>query len=201
MRSLAKPQAAIDLEMIGNEAKDDAEASDGSRAPMSRLQRLAVCLATGFGVCRIVPAPGTVGTALFGLPFAWAVAQLHSVGWQIVAIAVVVLVGIPLTTAANRALGAAKDHQAIVWDEIASMPIVFLLVPLVNWRVALAGFVLHRVFDISKPPPARQLERLPEGVGIMADDLMAAVYACIALGILAWLDGLTGWGLFAANRG
>ena len=135
--------------------------------------------------------PGTVGTALFGLPFAWAVGQLHGVGWQIVAILVAVLVGIPLTTAANRALGAAKDHQAIVWDEIASMPIVFLLVPLANWKVALAGFVLHRIFDISKPPPARQLERLPEGLGIMADDLMAAVYACVALGIAVvdrWID-------------
>jgi phosphatidylglycerophosphatase A len=140
-----------------------------------------------------------VGTALLGLPFAWVVGQFPGIGWQIAAILVAVLVGIPLTTAANRALGAAKDHQAIVWDEIASMPVVFLLAPLGNWKVAVAGFVLHRIFDISKPPPARQLERLPEGMGIMADDLMAAVYAGIALGILVSVDGSMRWGLLAAN--
>src|SRR5687767_7483930 len=131
--------------------------------PASVRQRIAVCLATGFGLCRVVPAPGTVGTALFGLPFAWAVGQLPGPFWQILAITVAVAVGVPLATAANRALGEAKDHQAIVWDEVASMPVVFLLLPMSNWRVALVGFVLHRVFDISKPPPARQFEQLPEG--------------------------------------
>ena len=65
-------------------------------------------------------------------------------------------------TAAGRALGGKKDNQAIVWDEIVTVPVVFLLVPLTNWKIALAGFVLHRLFDITKPPPARQLERLPE---------------------------------------
>jgi phosphatidylglycerophosphatase A len=178
-----------------------AVASSEPRKPTSLLQRIAACLATGFGICRVVPAPGTVGTALFGLPFAGAVGQLHDVGWRIAAIAAAVLVGIPLTTVANRALGAAKDHGAIVWDEIASMPVVFALVPLSNWKVALVGFVLHRIFDVWKPPPARQLEKLPEGVGIMADDLMAAVYAGVVLGILAWVDGSAGWGLLAANRG
>ena len=171
------------------------------RPPVPALQRVAVCLATGLGLCLIAPAPGTVGTALFGMPLAWAVGQLPGIGWQILAIAVAVLIGIPLATAANRALGAAKDHQAIVWDEIASMPIVFLFVPLENWKVALAGFALFRFFDILKPTPARQLERLPEGMGIMADDVMAAIYACATLGLLSWLDGRIGWLLFAAIRG
>jgi phosphatidylglycerophosphatase A len=169
---------------------------------MTLPRRVAVILATGMGLCQYVPAPGTVGTALFGLPYAWAVAQLPGLGWQIAATVVGILVGIPLTTAANRALGAAKDHQAIVWDEIASMPIVFLLVPLSNWRVAVAGFVLHRIFDISKPPPGRQLERLPEGMGIMADDVAAAIFAGLSLGVLWWIDRSTGLGLLgAANRG
>ena len=48
-------------------------------------------------------------------------------------------------------------------------------------RSPLAGFLLHRLFDITKPPPARQLERLPDGLGVMADDVMASVYACLAL--------------------
>jgi phosphatidylglycerophosphatase A len=164
-------------------------------------QRIAVFLMTGFGVCRIVAAPGTIGTALFGVPFAWAVGQLPGIGWQVVAIALAFLVGVPLATAANRALGAEKDHQAIVWDEIASMPVVFLLVPMINWRAALAGFVLHRIFDISKIPPAAQLERLPEGLGVMADDLMAAIYAGASLALLNWLDGWAGWGVLAAIGG
>jgi phosphatidylglycerophosphatase A len=186
---------------VAKEVDFVAVASGDPPRPSSILQRVAVWFATGLGLCRIVPAPGTVGTALFGLPFAWAVGQLPGVWWQLAAIIVAVLVGIPLTTAANRALGGAKDHQAIVWDEIASMPIVFLLEPMGNWKVALAGFVLHRIFDITKPPPARQLERLPEGVGIMADDLMAAVYAAVALGALAWVDASMGWTVFAPNRG
>lgn len=169
--------------------------------PAGIWQRVAVFLATGFGICRISPAPGTVGTALFGLPFAWAVGELPGFGWQLLAITIAALVGIPMTTAANRALGAAKDHQAIVWDEIASMPVVFLFVPLTGWRVALVGFALHRFFDILKPPPARQLERLPEGIGIMADDLMAAVYASTTLLLVNWLDQSAGWNLLAlVNR-
>jgi phosphatidylglycerophosphatase A len=186
---------------VAKEVDFVAVASGDPPGPSSIPQQVAIWIATGLGLCRVVPAPGTVGTALFGLPFAWAVGQLPGVGWQIAAIIVAVLVGVPLTTAANRALGGAKDHQAIVWDEIASMPIVFLLVPMANWKVALAGFVLHRIFDISKPPPARQLERLSEGVGIMADDLMAAAYAAVALGLLSWIDGSAGWGLLGVNRG
>jgi phosphatidylglycerophosphatase A len=117
------------------------------------------------------------------------------------AVAVGVLAGVPLTGAANRALGAAKDHQAIVWDEIASLPVVFFLVPMTSWRIAAAGFVLHRLFDITKPPPANWLERLPEGWGIMADDLMAAIYAGLALWGLAWLDARADWRLLASLAG
>ena len=169
--------------------------------PARSSQSLAVLLATGLGLGRIAPAPGTVATAVWGLPLAWAVGQLPGVGWQILAIGVAVLVGVPLTTAANRALGVEKDHQAIVWDEIASLPLVFLPVAMTNWRIAAAGFVLHRLFDITKPPPARQLERLPEGWGVMADDLMAAIYAGVALWGLAWLDAAAGWRLLSAGAG
>ena len=60
-------------------------------------------------------------------------------------------------------------------------------VPLDSWAIAVAGFALHRLFDISKPPPARQLERLPDGLGIMADDMAAAVYANLALHLLVFM--------------
>jgi phosphatidylglycerophosphatase A len=164
-------------------------------------QQLAVWLATGLGLGLATPAPGTVATAVWGLPLAWLAGQLPGVGWQIVAIGVAVLLGVPATTAANRALGVEKDNQAIVWDEIASLPIVFLLVPMTNWKIAVAGFALHRLFDISKPPPARQLERLPEGWGVMADDLMAAIYAGVVLWGFAWLDARAGWRLLSPGAG
>jgi phosphatidylglycerophosphatase A len=173
--------------------------SPQSRAP-SR-QRLAVWLATGLGLGLIAPAPGTVGTAVWGLPFAWAIGQLPGAGWQIGAIAAALLLGVPLTTSANRALGSAKDNQAIIWDEIATLPVVFLLVPLTSWWVALIGFVLHRLMDITKPPPARKLERLPEGWGVMADDLMAAIYACAAMVVISWVDRGAGWELLSTIRG
>jgi len=61
--------------------------------------------------------------------------------------------------------------------------------------------VLHRLFDITKPPPARQLERLPEGWGVMADDVMAAIFAGFALWALAGLDARAGWRLLSIVAG
>jgi phosphatidylglycerophosphatase A len=164
-------------------------------------QQSAVLLATGFGLGLVAPAPGTVATAVWGLPLAWLVGQLPGVGWQLLAIGVAVTAGVPMTTSANRTLGSEKDHQSIVWDEIASLPVVFLIVPMLNWRIAVAGFALHRLFDISKPPPAKQLERLPEGWGVMADDLMAAIYAGAVLCGVFWLDTHTGWRLLLGDPG
>jgi phosphatidylglycerophosphatase A len=165
------------------------------QSPVPSLQSPAVWLATGFGLGLVSPAPGTIGSATWGLPLAWAIGRLPSFWWQLAAILVLNIVGIPLATAAGRALGGKKDNQAITWDEIVTVPVVFLFVPLTSWRIALAGYALHRLLDITKPPPARQLERLPEGLGVMADDWMASVYACGLLTGLAWLDRTYHWGL------
>jgi phosphatidylglycerophosphatase A len=158
-------------------------------------------MATGLGLGLVCPAPGTFGTAIWGLPLAWAVGQLPGIGWQIAAILVAILVGIPLATAAGRELGGKKDNQAIIWDEIATTPIVFLLVPLSNWKVAIAGFLAHRLFDITKPPPARQLEALPVGSGVMADDCVAGIYGCLLMAALAWTLQAGGWPLLSAPAG
>ena len=166
-----------------------------TKAPAQALRSPAVWLATGLGLGLVACPPGTVVTLVEGLPVAWAIAQLPSVGWQVLAILALIAIGAPLCSAASRALGGEVDNQAIVWDEIVTMPVVFLLVPLSNWKIALAGFLVHRLFDITKPPPANQLERLPGGMGIMADDCMAAVYAMLALAGLAWVDNNAGWNL------
>ncbi len=146
----------------------------------------AVWLATGLGVGLVTPAPGTIG-GLWGLPLAWALLQIPQPGGQLAAIVVVGLLSVAVCTRAARALVGTKDPQAIVLDEIASVPIVFFALPVDRPLVWLAGYVLLRIFDISKPPPAKWLERLPAGWGIMADDWMAALYAALALRGLLWL--------------
>lgn len=152
---------------------------------MTTTRDLWLRLATGFGLGRSPIAPGTAG-ALGGLPLAWAIAHLPHVGLQVVVILVLCLAGIPLCTHAARQLGG-KDPGSVVWDEIVSVPITFFLLPLEDWSrpgILLTGFLLNRLFDISKPPPARQLERLPAGLGIMADDWAAGVYSCLSLHVL-----------------
>ena len=141
----------------------------------------AVWFTTGAWVGFFPIMPGTVG-AIWGLPLAWAMSGVN-VGIQIVLIAVMVVAGIPVCTAAARRIGR-KDPGCIVWDEIATVPMTFLFVApglMTNWRVMLIGFALHRVFDITKPPPAKRLESLPDGTGIMIDDCVAGVYSCVAL--------------------
>jgi phosphatidylglycerophosphatase A len=147
---------------------------------------IATWLATGFGVGRWCPAPGTAGAAM-GVILSWLLHWLlPNLAWQALAVMILNAVGVPLATAAGHALGGQVDNQAIIWDEIASMAIVFLFVPLSQWWIGLVGFGLHRLFDITKLPPARQLECLPDGLGVMADDWAAAIYAGIALSAITW---------------
>jgi phosphatidylglycerophosphatase A len=175
-------------------------ATDSSGTGPANSPRLTpgVLVATGLGLGLVAVAPGTAGALVEGLPLAWVISWLPGAAWQVIAIAVLFGVGVPIATSAGRALGGSKDNQAIIWDEIVTVPVVFLLVPLTNWRVGVAGFLLHRLFDITKPPPAAQLENLPEGLGVMADDLAAAIYACVVLYGIAWLGDRIGWNVLAA---
>lgn len=153
----------------------------------SRVFDPCVALATGGWVGFIPWAPGTFGT-LVGLPLAWGLSRLGTAGMA-AATAVICLAGVPICTRAARRLGGLKDPGSIVLDEIASVPITFFAIGEWSWLSVLAGFALHRLFDITKPPPTRQLERLPEGLGIMADDWMAGVYSNLALRLLLWAVG------------
>jgi phosphatidylglycerophosphatase A len=89
--------------------------------------------------------------------------------------AMVTLVGIPAATQVARGSGI-KDPQFVVIDEVAGQLVALIAVPLA-WKTFLAGFILFRFFDILKPPPVRQLEAIPEGAGIMLDDVAAGAYA------------------------
>lgn len=157
--------------------------------PNPLRQGVLVWLATGAWVGLMPVASGTWG-ALWGLPLAWGIEQLGD-GWlQAAVIACLCGAGIPLCTVAARKLGGIKDPGAIVFDEIVSLPITFFLVPMHSAEVVVAGFLLNRFFDITKPPPARALEHLPDGLGVMADDWIAGVYSNAALHLLVWLSPL-----------
>ena len=108
--------------------------------------------------------------------------------WLIVFLVAVVVVGTWAADVAERHLGG-KDPGAIVIDEVAGMTLSVVAFPLTP-SVLLVGFVLFRVFDVLKPPPARESQRFRGGVGVMIDDLIAGLYA---LATLAVSRSLLGW--------
>ena len=149
--------------------------------PQNRWQWVALVLATGLGVGFVPWMPGTFGS-LLGLPLAWLVMGSNMPLWAKIAVeAGLLLAGLPLCGQAAKLFGR-PDPGSVVYDEIAAIPLLFLSVPF-TFSTAIAGFIWFRVFDIAKPWPVHRLERLPGGLGIMIDDVAAAVYAAIALWI------------------
>lgn len=147
------------------------------------MRGVAVALATCFGVGYAPVAPGTFGS-LAGLAL-WLVLPTHTA----VAIATVVtfVVGAWASGVAEKHFGATDPGPAVIDEVMGMLATMFLNPP--GWLSAGAGFLLFRVFDILKPYPSNKLERLPGGIGIMADDLMAAIYANLALRITMYAVG------------
>ena len=155
-----------------------------SARPAIEWTHPAVFVATGFWIGRMPFMPGTWG-ALWGLPLSWAILLMPAIWARLLVTVAACLIGIPICTAAVLRFGGKKDPGAIVLDEICSMPLVFTFVPLAVFThpaIWITGFVLHRVFDITKCCRARQLVAFPEGLGIMADDWAAGVFAAGAPG-------------------
>ena len=148
---------------------------------------VALSLATAFGVGYVPFAPGTFGSAV-GL-IVWAVLP-SSLAAHAAAILLIFAVGWWCATVAERHFGG-TDPGPVVIDEVMGMLVTLFMHP-VGWLGAIAAFLLFRAFDILKPYPADQLERLPGGLGVMADDGMAAIYANLALwaalSAIAWLS-------------
>ena len=141
-------------------------------------------LAFGFGTGLSPYAPGTVGS-LVGVLFAWLSRDLGLPIQAGIAVAIIAA-GIWICGESARRIGV-HDHGGIVWDEIAGMYVTLLAAPatIPAW---ILGFALFRAFDIVKPWPIRDLDhRLGGGLGIMLDDLAAALYALILLGLYGWL--------------
>ena len=106
----------------------------------------------------------------------------------VVGVLAVILIGTWASQSAERSLGG-KDPGAIVIDEVAGMALSVLTLPLTP-AVLSAGFGLFRVFDVVKPYPANALQRLPGGVGVMIDDVVAGLYALL---LLLAVRALVGW--------
>lgn len=148
------------------------------------MTRLAVFVAT-VAYCGYFPiAPGTVGSAA-GLVFYVLVSWARSPAVEAGLILALLAAGVWAGTTAERYFGGI-DPGPIVIDEVVGMLITLAFIP-VGWSGALAGFVLFRIFDVVKPYPAGQFERLHGGLGVMADDAMAAVYANLSLRLVMWL--------------
>ncbi len=142
-------------------------------------------MATFFGAGRLRPAPGSWGslaTVLLWWLLASHLPPAARIPVILLLIVVVVAVGIPAATLEERGCGK-KDPNHIVIDEVAGQLVTLIACPIM-WQALLAGFILFRGFDVVKPPPVRSLERLPDGTGVVVDDLGAGVYALIVLQLL-----------------
>jgi phosphatidylglycerophosphatase A len=147
------------------------------------VTRLAVFIAT-VGYSGYFPiAPGTVGS-LAGLVFYLLVWWSRSPVVEAGLIVVLFAAGVWAGTTAERYFGGI-DPGPIVIDEVVGMLITLAFIP-VGPSGALLGFVLFRIFDVVKPYPAGRLERLHGGLGVMADDAMAAIYANLTLRVALW---------------
>jgi phosphatidylglycerophosphatase A len=155
--------------------------SEASRSPR-RAPLWAKLVATFFGTGLLRPGPGSWGSAATVLLW-WLVSGWINPHWQPAAAmlfaALAILIGIPAATLMARATGL-RDPQFVVIDEVAGQLITLIAVP-VSWKSLLLGFILFRGFDIVKPPPVRQLEHLPEGFGIVLDDVAAGLYALVIM--------------------
>jgi len=156
--------------------------------PPSETKTLwAWAVGTFFGAGLLKPGPGTYGSIVamllwFGAANAFHPAPLALAIGTAVAALIATLIGIPAATIVARESGR-EDPGHVVIDEVAGQLIALLFMP-VDWPHAMLGLLLFRIFDILKPPPVRQLERLPAGTGIMMDDVAAGVLALIVAQIV-----------------
>lgn len=159
--------------------------------PVRKKTLWAWTIATFFGVGLGKPGPGTWGSVvavLLWADYGWAFhptphALLLALG---IGIVLSIALGVPASTIAARESGR-KDPGFIVIDEVAGQWIALLFSPF-DWRHPFIALVLFRLFDITKPFPARQLENLPEGWGIVFDDVAAGLYALgVASLIRIWI--------------
>jgi phosphatidylglycerophosphatase A len=155
--------------------------------PSEKKTLWAWAIGTFFGAGLLKPGPGTYGSIAAVLLWFGAAHLLHpapvalAIGTAVAALAAT-LIGIPAATIVARESGR-EDPGHVVIDEVAGQLIALIAIP-VDWRHAAVSLLLFRIFDIFKPPPIRQLERLPGGTGIMLDDVAAGLFALLLAQII-----------------
>jgi phosphatidylglycerophosphatase A len=172
--------------------------------------RLALAIATGFGLGYLPKAPGTFGSLLgvlltsaalsinaalespsgrWDLRAVWSNPSLSPTRFVAIETGLVILLSLFGVWAADRVADylQKKDPQIVVIDEVAGQLVTYLIPAYIGvglgWKYLLVGFLLFRLFDIWKPFPIRRAESLPGGLGIMADDWLAGVYAALLLAL------------------
>jgi len=165
--------------------------NDQLHAPSDHKTLWAWLVGTFFGAGLLKPGPGTYGSVAAVLLWYAAAHLLHpaqiplAIGTAIAAM-FATLIGIPAATIVARESGR-KDPSHVVIDEVAGQLIALIGIP-ADWRHAAISLILFRLFDILKPPPIRQLERLPAGTGIMLDDVAAGLFALVVAQLIhIWL--------------
>jgi len=152
------------------------------------LKTLARVLATWFGCGYVPKGPGTAGS-LGALIVAWPLRQQPS--WFFALLALILLAPAIWSAGSTALQVGKKDPQIVVIDEVVGQWIALagaLTYSLGAWIIA---FALFRAFDIWKPWPVRQLERLPSGTGIVMDDVMAGIYAALVLYFIGWNNSIS----------
>ena len=153
------------------------------------MRRLGLFIATCGYIGYAPVAPGTFGSAAGLVVFA-AVRSSGSPVLEAAVIVILFLIGVWSGTKAEHHFGGV-DPAPVVMDEVVGMLITLAFIP-VTWTGAIVGFLVFRVFDVFKPWPAARFERLPGGLGVMADDGMAALYANLLMhGLIAIVPA--GW--------
>lgn len=153
------------------------------------MKSIAWLIATWFGCGRWPWGPGTAGSIggliVAAAGFVW---LGFAAPWRLALLVIVCIpIGIWASTITSRATGM-KDPGEIVVDEVLGQWLTLAAVPVFEWKWILAAFVLFRLFDIMKPWPVRKFESLPEGTGIVADDLAAGIYGALVLLAVRWLN-------------
>lgn len=139
-------------------------------------------LAFGFGSGLVKKAPGTMGT-IAAIPVYFLFIQFNFWIYAVLTL-IATVIGVWICDVAAKKLDE-HDFGGIVWDEVAGYLITMLFVPTFSWQAMLLGFALFRVFDILKPQPIKWIDaKVTGGLGIMLDDVLAAVFAGILLNIL-----------------
>jgi len=150
--------------------------------------KIAVLVGTWFGCGYSPVAPGTAGSAAaLGI----AIGLVVFAGWKawyFAVLAALILAPSIWAAGVTARLCGRKDPGMVVVDEVIGQWVALAGAASLNWKSYLGAFTLFRLFDIWKPAPVRQLEALPGGTGIVADDVMAGVYAALVLLVAGWFN-------------